>query len=175
MSATEPISPAADLTAHARDRVGALIRALVGAQLTMATAESLTGGLCAYLLVDEPDSGQVMLGSIVAYDVEQKQRLLGVDAPCVVSEECALQMVEGVQRVFQSSCALSFTGVAGPDTVEAQPVGTVFVGVACNSRRQALRCQLNGEPNEIRLQAIVAAVDGLIDLIEGSGSQGAAH
>jgi PncC family amidohydrolase len=152
---------------HARERIGELVRHLVDRQLTMATAESLTGGLCSYLLVDEPDSGQVMLGSIVAYDTDEKRRILGVDAEQVVSDECALQMVSGVQRLFGSSCAVSFTGVAGPSEVEGKPVGTVHIGIACGDHHQAFGARFEGEPDDIRLQAISAAAERLCDLIDG--------
>jgi PncC family amidohydrolase len=151
--------------ANARARVGELVRRLVDRQLTISTAESLTGGLCSYLLVDEPDSGQVMLGSIVAYSPEEKRRILGVDVSEVVSDECAGQMVAGVQRLFGSTCAVSFTGVAGPSEVEGKPVGTVHIGVACGEHHQAFGMQFGGEPDEIRLQAISAAVQRLADLL----------
>jgi PncC family amidohydrolase len=151
----------------ARAQIGELVRHLVGRQLTLATAESLTGGLCSYLLVDEPDSGQVMLGSVVAYDADEKRRILGVDADEVVSDECALQMVRGVQQLFGSSCAVSFTGVAGPSEVEGKPVGTVHIGIACGDRYEAFGARFEGEPDDIRLQAISAAAGRLRDLIGG--------
>jgi PncC family amidohydrolase len=150
----------------ARERVGELVRELVDRQLTMATAESLTGGLCSYLLVDEPDSGQVMLGSVVAYSADEKRRILCVDASAVVSDECALQMVVGVQRLFGARCAVSFTGVAGPSEVEGKPVGTVHIGIACGEHHRAFGVRFDGDPDEIRLQAIAVAVERLLDLLD---------
>jgi PncC family amidohydrolase len=160
-----PTSTAGSHARIARSRVADLVRALVDQKLTVATAESLTGGLCSYLLVDEPDSGQVMLGSVVAYDADQKRRILGVEARAVVSDECALQMVTGAQQLFGAACAASFTGVAGPLEVEGKPVGTVHIGVACRGRRHALGARFDGDPDEIRLQAISAAAEQLLDLL----------
>jgi PncC family amidohydrolase len=145
--------------------VAALVRELVARELTMATAESLTGGLCAYLLVDEPDSGQVMLGSIVAYAAHEKRRLLGVEATEVVSDECALEMVRGVQRMFGSTCGIAFTGVAGPEPAEGKPVGTVHIGVACGDHHSARGYRFEGSPDEIRLQAITVAAERLLELV----------
>jgi PncC family amidohydrolase len=151
--------------ARARARVADLVDQLTARELTIAAAESLTGGLCAYLLVDTPDSGPVMLGSAVAYSSDEKRRLLHVDAGPVVSAHCARQMAEGAQRLFAADCALAFTGVAGPATQEGQPVGTVFIAAACGDELRVVQRSLSGEPAEIRLEAICDGVDLLLDVL----------
>jgi PncC family amidohydrolase len=158
-------SDAEQLETRVRERVAVLVEALVARDLTVATAESLTGGLCSYHIVDAPDSGKVMLGAVVAYSSGEKRRLLGVEDGPVVSPGCALQMAEGVQRLFAADCALAFTGVAGPATQEGQPVGTVFIAVACAEERRVVGLRLDGTPAEIRLEAIGEGVGLLVEAI----------
>lgn len=145
-----------------------LVRVLLLRGLRVVTAESLTGGLASYLLVDEPDSGDVMAGSVVAYQTDEKRRVLGVNETCVVSASCASQMAAGAARLFGVPCAVAFTGVAGPATQESQPVGTVFVAVRCGERDVVLERHLDGEPDDIRLAAIAAGFEELRRLVERS-------
>lgn len=97
--------------------------------LTLAVAESLTGGLVAARLVDVPGASDVLLGGVVAYDSEVKFDLLGVTRGPVISETCALEMATGVRRLLGADVAIATTGVAGPDPQEGQPPGTVCMAV----------------------------------------------
>jgi nicotinamide-nucleotide amidase len=133
-----------------------LVHTLVERRLTLATAESVTAGLCAMSIVEVPDSGQVMLGSVVAYASAEKRRILGVDDVPVISAACAQQMAAGVMRLFASRCALAFTGVAGPAEQEGQPVGTVFISAAGSDSQQTRRFHFHGCPGDIRRQAVDA-------------------
>jgi PncC family amidohydrolase len=142
-----------------------LVWELISAELTLATAESFTGGLCSFRIVDIPDSGQVHLGGLVAYDSEVKRRLLGVTADRVVSAECALQMAAGVRALFGSRCALSFTGVAGPTEQEGRPVGTAYVVARVDDEVSLRECRFTGGPNDIRDRAIELGVALLTELI----------
>lgn len=110
--------------------VGKLLRA---GGLTLALAESCTGGLVGDAITDVPGSSDYFLGGIVAYSNEAKHRLLGVrletlDRWGAVSPECAAEMARGARRVFQSSLAVSVTGIAGPGgESQGKPVGlTLF-------------------------------------------------
>jgi len=153
------------LGSAAREAIAGLVHALVERQLTVVTAESLTGGLASYLIVDVPDSGQVMLGAITAYATEEKERLLGVHECPVVSARCAAQMVAGVIRAFRADCAMSFTGVAGPAEQEGQPVGTVFIGVGVGDDCEVLSERFDGDPDAVRLQAIAAGARRLQQMV----------
>lgn len=104
---------------------------------TLAAAESCTGGLLGQKLVSVPGASRYYLGGITAYDNGAKERLLGVPPGVLerhgaVSEETARAMVRGARARFNAACALSTTGIAGPDGgTPEKPVGTVWV--ACGT------------------------------------------
>lgn len=151
---------------RARDAAGRLVAALLERELSLAIAESLTGGLASHLVVDRPDSGQVHLGAVVAYDSAVKQRVLGVGDGPVVTGRCAQEMAAGVQRLIGARCALAFTGVAGPATQEGCAVGTVFIAARADERATVLARHYTGDPDEIRAQAVAdgaALLCGLVD------------
>ena len=112
--------------------------------LTISTAESCTGGLCAMLLTEEAGSSCYFNGSVVSYAPEVKMGILGVKEDTInafgtVSIQCALEMAEGVLNKTGSDFAFSVTGVAGPDKSEGKDVGTVCFGFAGKNREsQAL-------------------------------------
>jgi PncC family amidohydrolase len=104
--------------------------------LTVATAESCTGGLVAHLLTEVPGSSAYLRGGIVAYADAVKQAQLGVapgmlEAHGAVSAQVAIAMAEGVCERLGTSLGVAVTGVAGPDGGSpAKPVGLVYVAVA---------------------------------------------
>jgi nicotinamide-nucleotide amidase len=97
--------------------------------LTLAVAESLTGGLVASRVVNVAGASAWFRGGVVAYDEEVKVALLGVAPGPVVSARCAQEMAVGVARALGADVGLSTTGVAGPDPLEGHPPGTVFIGL----------------------------------------------
>lgn len=108
--------------------------------LVMSAAESLTAGLFQSQLVTVPKSSEVFLGGIVAYAEKVKQEILGVPESLLkekgmVSEECAISMAENCLSIFQSDIAISFTGVAGPDSLEGNPPGTVWIGISQKNKK----------------------------------------
>jgi len=105
-------------------------------RLTVATAESCTGGNVAGRLTSLAGSSEYVLGGIVAYSNQAKQSLLGVSAETLstrgaVSAECAREMAEGARRAFDADLAVSTTGIAGPGgATQRKPVGLVYVALA---------------------------------------------
>ena len=128
---------------------------------TICCAESLTGGALAALLSETPGASQVFVGGVVSYATRVKRSVLGVTTQQVVSAECATQMASGVRELLGADWALSTTGVAGPDSQDGQPVGTVFVGIANAEGSRALRLTLHGTREEIRAATCQAAVSEL--------------
>ncbi len=118
--------------------------------LTLAVAESLTGGLITSRLTEVPGSSDVLLGGVVSYASEVKFDLLDVPEGPVVSEQAARAMAEGVRRRLGADVGISVTGVAGPAEQEGQPVGTVFLGVALDDAGHAVGTRLPGDRQRIR-------------------------
>jgi PncC family amidohydrolase len=104
--------------------------------MTLAIAESCTGGGLANRVTNVPGSSAVLLGGVVAYSNEVKQEFLGVRAETLaahgaVSEAVAREMAEGARSRFGADFALAVTGIAGPDGgTREKPVGTVFIALA---------------------------------------------
>lgn len=112
-----------------------ILRALRCVGATLATAESLTGGLLASRLVDVPGASAVFRGGIVAYATDLKHELLGVDAGLLaqmgpVTADVAIAMARGAADRLGADWGLATTGVAGPTSQGNVAVGTVFVAVS---------------------------------------------
>ncbi|HUW64386.1 MAG TPA: competence/damage-inducible protein A [Spirochaetia bacterium] len=113
---------------------------LIHRRLTLAVAESCTGGLVAKRLTDFPGSSQCILGAVVAYANQIKERLLGVPPPVIslygaVSSQTATAMARGVRLAFSSDIGIGITGIAGPGGGRpTAPVGTVHIALDTSSR-----------------------------------------
>jgi len=129
---------------------------------SIACAESLTGGGLAAELTAVPGASASVRGGVVSYATEIKRELLGVTAELVVSAACAEQMAQGVRALLAATWGISTTGVAGPDTQDGQPVGTVFVGLAGPEGVRAQRLRLSGDRDEIRAATVAAALTTLL-------------
>ena len=143
---------------------------LTAAGATVATAESLTGGLLGALLTTVPGASVVYRGGVVAYATDLKVTMLGVpedliDEFGVVSAECAESMAAGVRSRTGSSYGLSTTGVAGPDLQDGLPPGTVFVGVATPTAIESRRLALSGDRDTIRHETCRIAMSMLLDIL----------
>ena len=153
------------------DPVTRLIALLKEKNLTMACAESCTGGLIGKMLTDLPGISEVYYGSIVSYANSVKQNVLGVPEETLlsagaVSEETAAAMAENAARVLGCSCAISTTGIAGPDGgTPEKPVGLVYAGCFCNGRTTVIKLRLRGGREAIRQRASARAVYQLIKRI----------
>ncbi len=133
---------------------------LVEQRLTLAVAESLTGGLIAARLVGVPGASTWLRGGVVAYDSAVKFSVLGVAEGPVVTEEAAIAMARGVRRVLGSAIGLGVTGVAGPDSQEGLAPGTVFVALALpNGVTPSRSLRLPGDRERVRQYSAISALD----------------
>jgi len=147
----------ADLAAIVLDRCRVL-------NLTVAVAESCTGGLLGERLTNIPGSSDVFLGGVIAYHDDVKKKLLGVRDDTLkqygaVSEQVALQMASGIRERTGADVGISVTGIAGPGGgTPEKPVGLVWIAVD-GSEAKARRFHLVGDRAEIRQRAAQAALE----------------
>jgi nicotinamide-nucleotide amidase len=134
-------------------------RLLADRGLTLAVAESLTGGMIASRLTAVPGASNWFRGGIVSYAGEVKREVLGVGPGPVVSASAAGEMAEGAARVFGADVALAVTGVAGPDTQDGQPVGTVWVGLSLAGKVITRDLWLPGDRERVRQMTVISALD----------------
>jgi competence/damage-inducible protein CinA-like protein len=127
--------------------------------LTLAIAESLTGGLVSGRLTAIPGASDVFRGAVVSYASEVKFDLLEVSSGPVVNEPAAIEMAEGVQRLLGADVGLSLTGVAGPAEQDGVPVGTVCIGIALPTGSHATTVRLGSLREQVRQFAVINALD----------------
>lgn len=149
----------------------AVVGALIERGLTIAVAESLTGGLLTAELTSIPGASAVVLGGAVVYATELKHTLVGVDAELLAAEgpvhpEVARQLAAGVRERLAvggrpADLGVATTGVAGPDPQGGRPVGTVYVGVSSSAGTSAVALQLAGDRDSIRQATVAEAVRAL--------------
>jgi PncC family amidohydrolase len=149
----------------------AAIRLLRRERTTIATAESLTGGLVAAALTSVPGASTVFVGGIIAYSAELKARLLGVPAELLdrvgtVDPDVALAMARGARQRLGAMVGVATTGVAGPDPVGDQPVGTVHVAVSFAERELRRPLRLQGDRAQIRHETVTHVLRLLVGAFE---------
>ena len=136
-----------------------LVAALKARGLTLAAAESCTGGLAAKRLTDVPGASAVFLGGVVSYTNGVKERVLHVphetlETYSAVSEQTARAMAEGVRRLTGANFGLSVTGVAGPDRDDrGHEVGTVYIALSAENETNVQLLHLSGDRPAIRAAA----------------------
>jgi nicotinamide-nucleotide amidase len=134
---------------------------------TISTAESFTGGLISDLLTNIPGSSSYYIGSTITYSNQSKIEQLGVKEDTLikdgaVSEDTALEMVRGVQKKFKTTCALSTTGIAGPDGgSDEKPVGLGYIAVRINNKEMVRKFNFGTERALNKLRGAVAAMEML--------------
>lgn len=160
-------------TTHDESLEARIGRRLREARLTIATAESSTGGLIAKRLTDVPGSSAYMIGGVVAYADQVKEQVLGVRHQTfvehgAVSEPVASQMARGVRLLFATDLALSVTGIAGPGgATETKPVGLHYVGLSTPDGTWVRRFVWEGTRDSRRQAAVEAAFCLLLDYLDG--------
>lgn len=154
-----------------------VVTTLTARGLTLATAESLTGGLLAARVVDVPGASAVLRGGVVAYATDLKHRLLGVDADLLaargaVDADVAAAMARGVRERLGADVGVATTGVAGPDPQDGHPAGTVFVAVSLSPALAAgdgrvVPLLLAGDRPAIRTATVAEALGLVLALVTG--------
>ena len=143
-------------------------RILTEKRLTVAVAESCTGGLIGAALTGIPGSSSYFAGGVIAYGNRVKAEVLGVSARVLkkhgaVSVETAAAMALGVRRLLHTNAAISVTGIAGPGGGTAEkPVGLVYIGIAVKNTIDVFEFRFRGSRDRIREKS---AEEGLKQLI----------
>ena len=139
--------------------------------LTLATAESCTGGLVGKCLTDIAGASAVYLGGVISYTNGVKRRLLGVeqstlDVCTAVSRETAKEMARGAREVIKSDLGVSVTGLAGPDgDGTGRPVGLVYIAIDNGGFSFCKELHLEGDRASVREQAAQAVLQMILDFV----------
>ena len=147
-------------------------KALIEKNLTVATAESCTGGMISMLLTALPGSSQYFTGGIGAYSNKVKAQVLGVAEAEIkehgaVSEQVGRAMAERARVLMGTDIGIGITGIAGPGgATEGKPVGTVWLGISSNHSTTCRNLKLNGTRDEIRQASSYEALKDLATIIE---------
>lgn len=150
-----------------------LVEALIAKGLSVATAESCTGGGVAHAITAVPGASAVFKGSVVSYANEVKESLLGVRSETLksvgaVSKETVEQMASGARKLLNVDIAVSLTGIAGPDGGTAlKPVGLVWFGYADSDGVKSVERRFEGSREEVREAAIAFALELLNKMASG--------
>lgn len=158
------------------ERVAELIADLTQRGLTLATAESLTGGGLVARLVDVPGASHVVRGGACTYAVDTKASVLGVSESQLaltgpVDEQVALQMARGARVLFRADIGVSTTGVAGPGPADGFDAGTVHIACVHPAGEAHRRVHLEGDRAAVRAGSIDAALALVRDVLDFAGVQ----
>ena len=132
--------------------------------LTLALAESCTGGLIGHRVTQVPGSSEYFLGGVIAYSNDAKAAILGVSKSTLreygaVSRQTAAEMAQGARRAFRADIAVATTGIAGPSGgSRAKPVGLVYLGLAHGGGTIVRRHLFKGTRHAVKSQAANAAL-----------------
>ena len=151
-----------------------LVRILIEKNMTIASAESCTGGLFASKIVDVPDASKVLNASVVTYSNEAKTKYANVSPDLIekygaVSEEVAMAMAEGIAKETEANVGVSFSGIAGPTGGTAEkPVGTVCIGIYVDGDRECetLHLNENWSRTEIREASAKLMAERLVEILK---------
>lgn len=148
-----------------------LVKLLISKGITICSCESLTGGLFASSITTVPGVSAVFKGSIVTYATEIKTNVANVKKETVekygvVSSQCAKEMAENCASILNCKMGISFTGNAGPDTMEGKPKGLVYSAICYNNKTVVFEDLLDGDRNSIRNRCVELMTDRIIELLE---------
>jgi len=140
----------------------AVVQECIQRGLTLATGESLTAGQVASTVAEIPGCSAMLRGAVVAYHEDLKRSLLGVPdqalARGVVSREVAVAMAQGAKRVLAADIGIGTTGVAGPDALDGEPAGSVWIAVSSPKGDRAEHLVIAGTRQEVRDGTVAACL-----------------
>jgi len=154
-------------------RVSRLSELLKNQRLTLAVAESCTGGLLGGCVTSVAGASSYFRGGVIAYDNSVKRDILGVPSDALefcgaVSAPVVEAMAHGAAKLFGCDCAMSVSGIAGPGGGTAEkPVGLVFVGAFRRGETLSRRFVFDGDRDAVREQSVAAAIELLIEALGG--------
>lgn len=166
-------APAEPASSPKTEAAGFLLATARERGLSLAVAESLTGGEVASTLIGVPGASAVVLGAVVAYATRIKAEVLGVDperldAVGPVDGEVATQMAHGVARLMGADLGLATTGVAGPGEADGHPAGTVHIAVFSPWGTVGRELHLEGGREQVRDGATTAALALAVALLDAA-------
>ncbi|MBI5050105.1 MAG: CinA family protein [Nitrospirae bacterium] len=131
---------------------------LIKKNLTLSIAESCTGGLLSHMITNVPKSSAYFDSSVLCYSKNVKVKLLGIPEKLInkygtVSAETAKAMADAVRKLRRTKIGLAVTGIAGPDSIEKKPVGTVYIAVSYRNKIYAEGFRFKGNRKEIKTKA----------------------
>jgi PncC family amidohydrolase len=141
--------------------------------LTIATAESCTGGLLSHRITNIPGSSDYFLGGVVAYSYDAKEHILRVRHNTLygfgaVSKEAAVEMARGVRHLFDSDIGIGITGIAGPGGgTPEKPVGLVYISLSVKGHTWYREHRWKGSRIENKEQSADAALRMILDYLDG--------
>ena len=146
-------------------------------KLTIASCESLSGGLFASKLVEVPGVSSVFVGSVVTYATRVKHEVVHVNKNTineygVVSEQVANEMASNIAKLMKSDIGVSFTGNAGPNVMEGKPAGLVYSSIYYEGNVVSYSDMISGTRNEVRNQIVDLMTQRLIMLISKEKQNG---
>jgi len=147
-----------------------LDKLMINNKYTLSVVESLTGGMCSEYITSFPGASNFYKGGMITYSNEIKEKL-GVNKDVIlkygaVSKECASRMVIAGRKYFDSDICISFTGNAGPSTLENKMVGLVYIGINILGDVSVFSNVFSGDRNQIREKAVDFAISTLQDILE---------
>lgn len=147
-----------------------LVSDLTKQNLTISSAESLTGGLFASKIVEVSGASAVFKGAIVAYSLEIKEQVLKVDNEVLIkygalSHECVSAMAQNVAKLMNSDIGVSFSGNAGPNISENKPVGCVYLGLYYKGSVFTKELKLTGSRQAIREACIIEMQKYIVEIL----------
>ncbi|MGX8851943.1 CinA family protein [Amedibacillus sp. YH-ame10] len=148
-----------------------LVALLTSKKLTISSCESLTAGLFASSIASISGASAVLYGGLVTYQNEIKINVANVDASIieeygVISKECAIEMAKCTRKIMKSDLCVSFTGNAGPSTMEGKAAGLVYCAIAGPSGIQTYEFHFQMQRNELREQVVCEMSKNVIQYIQ---------
>ncbi len=140
-----------------------VVKQLKKKNLTLATAESITGGGLAFEITSIAGSSEVFLGGVVSYSDQSKKKFLGITSALLkketaVSERVAIEMAQAIRAEMKSDFAIATTGVAGPGKAYGQKAGTVWIAIASKKETISVALSLSGDREAVRNATIMSAL-----------------